>query len=224
MECPGCNINFKDDWDHFLFSQNEVSISVCPTCGLRHVEVYVYGPDKRYGHELTRSVAFKETPAGSTPVVEVTFDCQEPYIFPTIDFDYYRTPVFKEIPDSVPVGLANDCREARKIIVDSPRSAALLARRILEEVLRNHGHEQSNLYAQIESLENSKELSSVDVEKLQAVRNLGNIAAHYKVKMNTLLDVELGEAELCLQTVDELFTHYYVVPAEVNRINQKTKD
>ena len=222
MECPGCNINFNDDWKDFLLSWNEVGISVCPACHFSHVEVRC--SDKYYGRTLTMSVADKETPVGNTPVVTVTFDCQGLYILPTIGFDYYRTPVFKEIPDSVPRELADDHREARNIIGDSPRSAALLARRILEKVLRDHGHEQRTLHDQIVSLENSKELSSIDVEKLQAVRNLGNIAAHYKERMNTLLDVELGEAELCLRTVDELFTHYYAVPAEVNRINQKTKD
>ena len=221
MECPGCNIDFNDDWDDFLFSRNEVNISVCPACRLRHVEVYVYGPDSRYTDQFTKSVAFKETLAGNTPVVEVTFDCQELYVLPKIAFDYYKTS--KEIPASVPGDLTKDCREAHKILRDSPRSSALLARRILEKVLKDNGHKESTLNAQLKSLANSKELSSIDIDKLHAVRNLGNISAHHTENSNTLLDVDPGEAELCLQIVDELFTHYYVNPAEANRINQKTQ-
>ena len=221
MECPGCNTDFNDDWDDFLFSLNEVSISICPVCQLRHVEVYVYGPESRYKDEYTRSVAFKETPEGKTPVVEIAFDCQELYILPEIAFDYYKTPLAKDISTSVPKDLARDCREAHIILSDSPRSSALLARRILEKVLKDNGHQQRTLNAQLESLANSTELSSIDMDKLHAVRNLGNISAHHTVKSHTLLDVEPDEAELCLQIVDELFAHYYVKPAEANRINLK---
>ena len=219
MECPGCNIDFNDDWDDFLFSRNEVDISTCPACHLRHVEVYVFGPEDKHSNYLTKTISSKETPAGKTPVVEVTFDCQELYMLPEVAFDYYKP--FVDIPDSVPGDLARDCREAHSILHDSPRSSALLARRILEKILKDNGHKQSKLYAQLESLAKSNELSSIDMDKLHAVRNLGNISAHYKEKSQTLLDVETGEAELCLQIVDELFTHYYVNPAEASRINSK---
>ena len=221
MECPGCNIDFNDDWDAFLFSRNEVNISTCPACHLRHVEVSVFGPEDKHSNYLTKTISFKKTQTGNTPVVEVTFDCQDLYMLPKIAFDYYKTPIVKEIPASVPEDLANDCREAHKIFRYSPRSSALLARRILEKTLKDNGHKQSTLYAQLESLAKSNELSSIDMDKLRAVRNLGNISAHYKEKSQTLLDVETGEAELCLQIVDELITHYYVNPAEASRINSK---
>ena len=223
MECPGCNTDFNDDWDDFLFSRNEVNISVCPACGLRHVEVDVYGSHSRYTDYFTKTVAFKETPSNSTPVVEVTFDCEELYILPKIAFDYYKTPAVKEIPHDVPGDLAKDCMEAHKILRDSPRSSALLARRILGKVLKDNRHGQRKLNDQIGSLAKSKELSSIDIEKLHAVRNLGNISAHSMENSNTLLDVDPGEAELCLQIVDELFKHYYVDPSKANRINQKNK-
>ncbi len=138
-----------------------------------------------------------------------------------IAFDHYKKSAIKEIPASVPKDLARDCREAHTILSDSPRSSAFLARRILEKVLKDNGHKQSTLYAQLESLAKSNELSSIDMDKLRAVRNLGNISAHYTEKSQTLVDVETGEAELCLQIVDELFTHYYVNPAEASRINSK---
>ena len=221
MECPGCKINFNHHWDDFLFSRNEVNISVCPACHLRYVKVYVHGPDNRYNKPYTTTVSFKEAPLDETPVVEVAFDGQNLYVLPNIAFDYYKTPKFKEIPDNVPHDLARDCMEARKILADSPRASALFARRILEKVLKDHGHNGRTLYDQLRSIENSKELLTIDIEKLHAVRNLGNISAHYTEKSQTLLDVEPHEAELCLQIVDELFTHYYVTPAEVNRINQK---
>ncbi len=139
MECPSCYTNFNHDWDDFLFSRNEVKISVCPACHLRHVTVYVYGPADRYDVYHTQTVAFEETPEGKTPVVRVTFDCWELYMIPEIAFDNYKTPARKEIPSSVPPDLAKDFGEAHKIVRDSPRSAALLARRMLEKVLDDQG-------------------------------------------------------------------------------------
>ena len=179
MKCPSCDVNFNADWDDFLFSRNEVHISACPACQLRHVEVHVYGPENKYTNASTKSIAWKEARAGRTPVVEVAFDCQELYILPKIGFDYYRTPVTKDIPPSVPTELKRDFMEAHKVLKNSPRSSALLARRILEKVLTDNGHKKRTLKAQLESLANSKELSSIDIDKLQAVRNLGNISAHY---------------------------------------------
>ena len=224
MKCPSCDVNFNADWDDFLFSRNEVHISTCPVCHLRHVEVYVYDPEDKYTNASTKSIAWKAARAGSTPVVEVAFDCQGSYMVPKIGFDYYKTPVTKNIPASVPKDLERDCMEAHKVLKDSPRSSALLARRILQKVLTDNGHKKPTLKAQLESLANSKELSSIDIDKLHAVRHLGNISAHYIEKSQTLLDVEPGEAELCLQIVDELFAHYYVLPAEASRINSEVSE
>ncbi len=87
MECPGCETDFNDNWDDFLFSRNEVTISTCPVCHLKHVEVRVLGPENKYSSHLTKTICYSKPLVGKTPVVEVTFDCQELYILPEIAFD-----------------------------------------------------------------------------------------------------------------------------------------
>jgi hypothetical protein len=49
------------------------------------------------------------------------------------------------------------------------------------------------------------------------IRNFGNFAAHPNENKATLeiIDVEPSEAEWCLETIEELFEHFYVAPAVV---------
>ena len=179
---------------------------------------YVYGPEWSKDY-CTKTIAFGVSPKDKIPVVDVAFDSESLYALPEITFDYRNVRSDKKAPESVPSGLARDYWEAYAILTDSPRASALLARRILEEVLNAHGHDKGNLNQKLGSLDKSKELSKVDMEKLHTVRGLGNISAHPD-KSGTLLEVGTREAELCLEIVDELFRHYYVTPAEVERINR----
>jgi hypothetical protein len=50
---------------------------------------------------------------------------------------------------------------------------------------------------------------------VDGIRNFGNFSAHPIDDKTTLqvIDVEPHEAEWCLQTVEELFEHFYVGPA-----------
>ena len=52
-------------------------------------------------------------------------------------------------------------------------------------------------------------------ETVDAIRNFGNFSAHPIDDKTTLqvIDVEPHEAEWCLETIEELFEHFYVGPA-----------
>lgn len=71
-----------------------------------------------------------------------------------------------------------------------------------------------DLADQIEDAIASGKLPSQITESLDAVRNIGNFAAHpQKSKASgQLLDVEAGEAEWNLETVEALFDFYFVQP------------
>lgn len=62
---------------------------------------------------------------------------------------------------------------------------------------------------------------------LHELRVIGNFAAHPMKSPRTgkVIEVELGEAEQCLQTLDAIFDHYYVAPGQAkqrrDRDNQK---
>ena len=72
---------------------------------------------------------------------------------------------------------------------------------------------QRDLVKQIETV--LPQLPTYIAENVDAIRNIGNFAAHsLKAKATgEILDVEPGEAEWNLDVLDELFDFYYVQPA-----------
>ena len=62
---------------------------------------------------------------------------------------------------------------------------------------------------------------------IDAVREFGNFSAHEKKNLTTLqiVEVEPGEADLCLEIVEALFEHYYLRPVidakRLEKVNEK---
>jgi hypothetical protein len=56
-------------------------------------------------------------------------------------------------------------------------------------------------------------------ESIDAIRNIGNFAAHPQKSQSSgeIVDVEPGEAEWNLEVLDMLFDHYYVKPELVKK-------
>jgi hypothetical protein len=67
-------------------------------------------------------------------------------------------------------------------------------------------------------------------EAIDAVRSLGNFAAHPLKSTNTgeVLDVEPGEAEWLLEVLEQLFDFYFIQPAKLQArraaLNQKLQE
>lgn len=128
-----------------------------------------------------------------------------------------------------PEGLRGLYEEAALILDDSPRSAAALARRALQEVLVDHlGAEGRTLEAQIDSV--IDELPAAIAQALHGLRTIGNFAAH-PIKSQTtgeVVDVEPGEAEWTLDILEALFLHVFVAPARLrgrlDALNEKLED
>jgi hypothetical protein len=122
----------------------------------------------------------------------------------------------RPIPKEVPVHIRADYEEAALVLNLSPKASAALSRRCLQAVLREEAKaNQNNLNAQIEAV--IPKLPSYIAESIDAVRNIGNFAAH-PTKSETsgeLIEVEPGEAEWNLDVLDLLFDFYYVQPARV---------
>ena len=137
----------------------------------------------------------------------------------------------KNFGDEVPDDLKSDYFESCEVLLISPRSSATLSRRIVEAVLRQKGYSQNKLREQVEAVRNEsvpdKKLPTVLLRIIDAVREFGNFSAHQKKNMTTLqiIEVEPGEAELCLGIVEEMFEHYYVRPAieaeRLKTVNEK---
>jgi hypothetical protein len=138
----------------------------------------------------------------------------------------------RPMPSSeVPKDYRNDFIEASIVIADSPKASSALSRRCLQAVLRNQVKvKPGNLYDEIQEVLNSGSLPSHISESLDAVRHIGNFAAHPLKSTSTgeIIDVEEGEAEWNLEVLEALFDFYFVQPAILKKkkdaLNQKLID
>lgn len=91
-----------------------------------------------------------------------------------------------------------------------------LGRRTLQAILKDQANATGkNLYQEIQSVLDSKQLPSHVSEVLHAVREVGNFAAHPIKSTSTgeVVDVEPGEADWNLDVLESLFDFYFVQPA-----------
>lgn len=97
-----------------------------------------------------------------------------------------------------------------------PKAAAALGRRCLQNLLREAaGVKPDNLSNEIQQVLDSRSIPSDISNAIDAIRQIGNFAAHPLKSKNTgeLLPVEPEEAEWTLNVLESLFDFYYVRPA-----------
>lgn len=127
---------------------------------------------------------------------------------------YPKTKVVN-VPKEIPVTYAQDYREAILVLKDSPKASAALSRRILQNVLRNElGIAERSLDQEIDKFVKLEGVPSYLSDAVDAVRTIGNIAAHPSKNENTgeIVDVESGEAEWLLEVIDSLCDFAFVQP------------
>jgi len=135
------------------------------------------------------------------------------------------------IPIEVNEIIAGDYIEACLVLNDSPKASAALSRRCLQNVLlEKAGVKKGDLSNQIQTVIDSGKLPSHIEDEIDAVRNIGNFAAHPSKSNATgeILEVEPHEAEWNLQVLESLFDFYYVQPerakARKAALNAKLSD
>ncbi|MBL7692597.1 MAG: DUF4145 domain-containing protein [Flavipsychrobacter sp.] len=127
----------------------------------------------------------------------------------------------KPLPPSVPHFISKDYTEASVVIEDSPMASAALSRRCLQSILREAANiKKGNLADEIQQVLDANILPMHVAESIDAVRNIGNFAAHPIKSTSTgeIVDVEQGEAEWNLEVIEMLCQYYYV---EVDSIRKK---
>ena len=177
------------------------------------------------------SVEVHSCPECRKPVLSLIQSLLEPDSIPTVGFSVFRHPdddrTRKSVvvprgaarppaPPEVPADIASDFNEACLVLVDSPKASAALSRRCLQHALRERNVSTAeNLGKAIEdALATHLPLHIGD--NLDAIRNIGNFAAHPQKseRSGEILDVEPGEAEWNLDVLESLFDHYYVQPTK----------
>jgi len=134
-------------------------------------------------------------------------------------------------PVEVPAKFADDYREACLVLPDSSKAAAALGRRCLQNLLRDEARvKPGNLADEIQQVIDGGKLPADLTDSIDAIRNIGNFAAHPLKSQQTgqILEVESGEAEWTLDVIESLFEFYFVRPAALQRrkaaLNQKLQE
>jgi len=137
-----------------------------------------------------------------------------------------RAPLSPDVPEKY----AADYREACLVFWDSPKASAALSRRCLQHLLTNEAGVKGDLADQIQKVLDAKSLPSYLAQAIDGVRNVGNFAAHPTKSKSTgeIVEVEPGEAEWLLDTLEGLFDFYFVQPALLKKkqdaLNAKLAD
>jgi len=200
MKCMHCLVEFHAQEDEtFLGKDADKDWAIfrydCPSC-----------------HRMNLFLVNGERIPGRTPL-----KMQEKSIVRRIairPFGTTRPPCPPEVSEK----FANDYREACIVFPLSPKASAALSRRCLQNLLRDVAKiKPSDLSKEIQEVIDSGKLPSHLIESIDAIRNIGNFAAHPMKSKNTgeIVEVEPEEAEWNLDVLESLFDFYFVQSAKV---------
>jgi hypothetical protein len=122
----------------------------------------------------------------------------------------------RPVPPDVMDPYKKDFEEACAVLPISPKASAALSRRNLQAILKDQAKtKKKDLADQISEVIATGHIPTHIQEGLDAVRNIGNFAAHAIKSTSTgeIVDVEPGEAEWDLDILQSLFDFYFVQPA-----------
>jgi hypothetical protein len=135
------------------------------------------------------------------------------------------------VEPEVPTSYKDDFLEAYSLVVFSPKASAALSRRLLQKIFRNEFNlRQSNMAKEIEEFINLPDVPSYLKQAIDAVRTVGNFAAHPIKSTSTgeIVEVEPGEAQWLIDVIDAVFDFTFVQPKRLEerkaQLNQKLAD
>jgi hypothetical protein len=207
MDCPHCGKAFHDIWNNTELPWVEPNkldtngwmahTTTCPACKNSIIEL---------------SERRRQLPSNRPQDLSI-LDIRRFRVHPTNTF---RRPT----PAEVPADIKDDYEEACRVLPISHKASAALSRRCLQAILREQAYTQRDLAQQIDALLSesnpAKAIPTALRQTVDAIRNFGNFSAHPITDQTTLqvVAVEPGEAEWCLDILDEMFDHYYVKPVQ----------
>ena len=125
----------------------------------------------------------------------------------------------------------DDYAESTAVMNISAKASAALSRRLLQHILREKaGIKHQDLSKEIDEFLSQPSVPDHIKQSLDAVRQVGNFAAHpiKSTSSGEVVAVEPDEAEWNLETIEELFEYFFLAPARVSRrrsqLNGKLSD
>jgi hypothetical protein len=201
MKCSHCAIHFHDNWQIGGFLRNNGAL-------LEH------------GHPLRKWVyRSAQCPKCNEITLEIARLNQNDILLEDWRQIYPIGANRGPVSQDVPANIAQDYIEACNVLPISAKASAALARRCLQNMLHAHGYNARDLAREVDLLltepDTKKALPYSLRETVDGIRNFGNFSAHPIDDKTTLqvIDVDPHEAEWCLETIEELFEHFYVGPA-----------
>jgi hypothetical protein len=205
MICPHCNIGVSMDFEEgftgveeeSVDSGYEIAIDQCPECD-KLIVILRRGRVSSGGLGRTMEVIKSET-----------------LIYPA--YDTYA------VAPEVPQKYQTDFLEASQVLRISPKASAALSRRLLQRILREEFQiHAKDLFQEIDQFIARKDTPGYLAEAVDAIRNVGNFAAHPLKSSNTgeIVDVEPGEADWLLEVLDSLFDYTFVQPMRLEKRRQ----
>jgi hypothetical protein len=153
--------------------------------------------------------------------------------FQVLDHEVLFSPssLAKQFPDFIPNHILQDYEEAFKIVNLSPKASATLSRRCVQAIIRDfYGISKPRLVDEINELKN-KDIDIRMIQSLQSLRSISNIGAHPEIDINTIVDIDPGEAEKLLRLIEILIEESYIrknkrdqLFDEINLINQEKQN
>lgn len=201
MKCPHCALEIHADFDDYHLDEDidghwAVYYMICPNpdCGKMIIEI-AQGND--WG---------KESPEEA---YNYLLDIQSrTTVYPLV---ITRNFAQRGIGDK----FWNDYEEACRTLAVSPKASAALSRRCLQNILRDKaGVKKGDLSKEIQQVIDTGNLPSLLADSIDAIRNIGNFAAHPTKDKSTgeIVEVEPGEAEWLLDVLEDLMDFYFIQP------------
>jgi hypothetical protein len=119
----------------------------------------------------------------------------------------------RTFPDYVPQAIRDDYVEACAIVDLSAKSAATLARRAVQGIVRDYwGTVKDTLNRELQELEKrvGTDITPETWQSIDVVRSVGNIGAHMEKDINVIVDVDPDEAQLLIDLVETLVVDTYI--------------
>lgn len=208
MKCPHCNTAFAES---FTYSQVVGFSQVTSRTGQAVAPPVAWFAQVQRCPECQEAIIYLRRCQGGPQ-----YQNQHPQTWPvTLDFLAYPRSGSRVIPSEVPSPYRDDFSEACKVLGDSPKASAALSRRCLQAILRDKGGtSKRDLADQIDEVIQSGKVPPHVQGELDAVRVIGNFAAHPTKSTATgeIIEVEAGEAEWNLDVLESLFEFYFVQP------------
>ncbi len=213
MNCPNCGVYFR--------VQEEEGLVIVP-----YPEKY----QRQVGHEIT---GFCCPECNQLIIQLVQGGCAN------ANHDYYMEAPHHEpimiypklgsegLNQAIPDKYQKDYKEASAILRLSPKASAAISRRLLQMILRDQFNiKKKDLYQEIEAFIALTDIPSYLADSVDAIRNIGNFAAHPLKSTQTgeIIEVEDGEAEWLLEVLEDLFDVAFVQPIKLQERKQRLNE